>query len=151
MKIIDFLKPEAVLANLDGRTSTEVLAALCQPLSAAGDPSVLLEALLKRELLGSTAVGGGFAIPHAKVAGLPGLMAAFGRAPAGVDFGALDRLPVQLFFLLLAPEGSAGAHLKALARISRVFKSHLLREALLAAPTAGDLHLLIAAADEDAP
>lgn len=148
MRLVEFLPPEAVHADLAGRTSREVLEELCRPLVAAADPARLLEALLLREALGSTGIGGGFAIPHARVEGLPGLLASFGRAPSGIPFGAIDNQPVRLFFLLFAPAGSsAGLHLRALARISRVFRSEALREALLSATTSLDLHRLIAEAD----
>jgi PTS system nitrogen regulatory IIA component len=147
MRLVDFLPSEAVLPDLAGRTSGEVLIELCKPMSGASDPARLSVALSDREKLGSTGIGGGFAIPHAKIWNLPGLMASFGRAPSGIEFGAIDKQPVRLFFVLLAPEGGAGAHLKALARISRVFRSQPLREAILAAPTAAEIHRLIAAAD----
>lgn len=147
MRLVDFLRSEAVISDLSGRTSEEILTELSKPMSGAGDPARLTAALIARERLGSTGIGGGFAIPHAKVRDFPGLMASFGRAPSGIEFGAIDNQPVRLFFLLLAPEGGAGAHLKALARISRVFRSQPLRDAILAAPGAAEIHRLIAAAD----
>lgn len=147
MRLVDFLPLEAVIPNLAGTTSGQVLLELCQPMSGVGDPALLSIALVERERLGSTGIGGGFAIPHAKIRNLPGLMASFGRAAAGIDFGAIDNQPVRLFFLLLAPEGGAGAHLKALARISRVFRSQPLRDSILSAPDAPEIHRLIAAAD----
>lgn len=149
MKIVDFLRPEAVNASLAGRTSAEVLAELSRPVAAATglEAGRLLQTLLDREKLGSTGVGEGVAIPHGKLPGLPGIVAAFGRAPEGVDFRAIDGRPARLFFALFAPESSAGAHLKALARVSRVFRSPAFREAILAAPDAASIYRLIEAED----
>jgi nitrogen PTS system EIIA component len=149
MKIVEFLRPECVIASLTGQTGQAVLAELCRPLAQTqhGDGQKLLETLLEREKLGSTGVGDGVAIPHGKVPGLPALMACFGRAPAGVDFRAIDNKPTHLFFALFAPENSAGAHLKALARISRIFKNSAFRDAILKAPSAEEIFRLIEAED----
>ena len=149
MKIVEFLRPDAVLASLSGQTGQAVLSELCRPLATSQkvDGQRLLETLLDREKLGSTGIGEGVAIPHGKVSALPGLMASFGRSQAGVDFRAIDGKPTHLFFALVAPENSAGAHLKALARISRIFKNPAFREAILAAPDAAEIYRLIEAED----
>jgi len=149
MKIVEFLRPDAVLASLSGQTAPSVLAELCSPLAAAHrvDGQRLLDTLLEREKLGSTGIGEGVAIPHGKVAGLPGLIASFGRHAQGVDFRAIDGKPTFLFFALFAPENSAGAHLKALARISRIFKNPSFREAILRAADAWEIYRLIEAED----
>jgi PTS system nitrogen regulatory IIA component len=149
MKIVEFLRADAVIANLTGQTGPAVLSELCRPLAAAQrvDAQRLLETLLDREKLGSTGIGEGVAIPHGKVPGLPGLMASFGRSAQGVDFRAIDGRPTHLFFTLFAPENSAGAHLKALARISRIFKNPGFREAILKAQAASDVYRLIEAED----
>jgi PTS system nitrogen regulatory IIA component len=149
MKIIEFLRPDAVIANLSGPTGQAVLSELCRPLAASHrvDGQKLVDTLLEREKLGSTGIGEGVAIPHGKVAGLPGLMASFGRSPQGIEFRAIDGRPTHLFFTLFAPENSAGAHLKALARISRIFKNPAFREAILRAPTAEEVYRLIEVED----
>jgi PTS system nitrogen regulatory IIA component len=149
MKIVEFLRPECVIDSLTGQTGQAVLAELCRPLAQTqrADGQRLLETLLEREKLGSTGIGEGVAIPHGKVPGLPALMASFGRAPAGVDFRAIDGKPTYLFFALFAPENSAGAHLKALARISRIFKNPGFRETILKAADAGEIFRLIEAED----
>jgi nitrogen PTS system EIIA component len=149
MKIVEFLRPECVIDSLTGQTGQAVLAELCRPLAQTqrADGQRLLETLLEREKLGSTGIGEGVAIPHGKVPGLPALMASFGRAPAGVDFRAIDGKPTYLFFALFAPENSAGAHLKALARISRIFKNAAFRDAILKAPSAADIFHLIEVED----
>ena len=149
MKIVEFLRPDAVIASLSGQTGQAVLSELCRPLAAAQkvDGQRLLETLLDREKLGSTGIGEGVAIPHGKVSSLTGLMASFGRSTAGVDFRAIDGKPTHLFFALFAPENSAGAHLKALARISRIFKSPAFRAAILGAADAAEVYRLIEAED----
>ncbi len=149
MKIQDFLQPQAVLADLTGHTAAEVLAELCRPVARAHamDAARLVQVLLDREKLGSTGVGEGVAIPHGKVAGLPALVATFGRSRDGVEFRAADGKPAKLFFALFAPENSAGAHLKALSRVSRIFRMPAFREAILAAPTAEEIHRLIVTED----
>jgi len=149
MKIVEFLRSDAVLASLSGQTGQAVLSELCRPLAVSQrvDAQKLLETLLDREKLGSTGIGEGVAIPHGKVPGLPGLMASFGRSVAGIDFRAIDGRPTHLFFALFAPENSAGAHLKALARISRIFKNAAFREAIMRAPTGEEIYRLIEAED----
>ena len=149
MKIQDFLQPQAVLADLTGHTAAEVLAELCRPVAQAHglDAGKLVQVLLDREKLGSTGVGDGVAIPHGKLAGLPALVATFGRSRGGVEFRAADGKPAKLFFTLFAPENSAGAHLKALSRVSRIFRIPAFREAILAAPSAEEIHRLILAED----
>jgi PTS system nitrogen regulatory IIA component len=149
MKIVEFLRSDAVIANLSGQTGQAVLAELCRPLAASQrvDAQKLVETLLDREKLGSTGIGEGVAIPHGKVPGLPGLMASFGRSGPGIEFRAIDGRPTHLFFALFAPENSAGAHLKALARISRIFKNASFREAIMRASTAEEIYRLIEAED----
>ncbi|HWV38923.1 MAG TPA: PTS sugar transporter subunit IIA [Vulgatibacter sp.] len=151
MTISDFLSPDAVIADLVGERKRDVLAELCAPI-ARRFPGVgqerLLSVLEERERLGSTGIGDGVAIPHGKLAGLPGLVATFGRSAAGVDFDALDGRPSHLFFALFAPESSAGIHLKALARISRLLKSAELRSRIMAAKDAKAIYDLLTAEDE---
>src|SRR5215208_4546122 len=149
MKIVEFLRFDAVIANLSGATGPAVLGELCRPLAASQrvDAQKLLDTLLDREKLGSTGIGEGVAIPHGKVPGLPGLMASFGRAVQGIDFRAIDGRPTHLFFALFAPENSAGAHLKALARISRIFKNPAFRDAIMKAKDAAEIYRLIETED----
>ncbi len=149
MKIVEFLRPDAILPSLGGPSAQAVLAELCRPISVAHrlDPQRLLDTLLEREKLGSTGIGEGVAIPHGKIAGLPALVASFGRAPQGIDFRAIDGKPTHLFFTLIAPENSAGAHLKALARISRIFKNPAFRDAIMKASGAEEIFRLIETED----
>jgi nitrogen PTS system EIIA component len=105
-----------------------------------GGSDAVFKALMARERLGSTGVGESVAIPHAKIAGLSSLIAAFGRSKSGVVFDAIDGQPVRLVFVLLVPENSAGTHLKALARIARLLKSASFRERLLNLPDAAAIY-----------
>ncbi len=149
MRIIEFLRPEAVIDNLTGQGAQPVLSELCKPLATIYkvDGQRLLETLLDREKLGSTGIGEGVAIPHGKVPGLPALMASFGRSRAGVDFRAIDGKPTHLFFTLFAPENSSRTHLNALATISRISKNPAFREAILKAKDAAEIYRLIETED----
>ena len=151
MKIAEFLSPQAVVADLRAQSKPEILKELSDSLARANPglrPDRLVEVLQEREKLGSTGIGEGVAIPHGKLAGLSSLLASFGVSRGGVDFEAIDGKPTFLFFALVAPENSAGVHLKALARISRLFKNPSFRQAILGAQTAAEIYKLIA--DEDA-
>ena len=150
MKIVDLIKRDMVVPALratDKRGILEELAAYMAGHHPRIDRAALSKVLIEREQLASTAIGEGVAIPHGKVPGLPGLVATFGRSTQGIDFRAIDGRPTHLFFTLFAPENSAGAHLKALARISRIFKNATFREALMRAGPADELYRLIETED----
>jgi PTS system nitrogen regulatory IIA component len=151
MKISDILEPGLVLSALAARDKINVIGELAQVVSHHHpeiDHGRLVQALEDREKLNSTALGEGVAIPHGKLAGVKRVVAAFGRSPAGVDFTSLDGKPTHLFFLLVAPEDSAGAHLKALARISRLLKDETFRARLMQAPDAAALYETIRTEDD---
>jgi PTS system nitrogen regulatory IIA component len=146
MKIAEFLSQQAVLSELAARAKQDALRELASALVRSAPsvkPEKMLEVLNEREKLGSTGIGEGVAIPHGKLAGLPKLVAAFGISRAGLDFEAIDGKPSRLFFALVAPENSAGIHLKALARISRLFKNAGFRGAILEAKDAEQIYQLI--------
>ena len=133
MKISDFLCPKAVTAELKGTTKKEIIEELVDLLVSAAaiekkNKAKLIEVLMAREALGSTAIGQGIAIPHAKSESVSQLTAALGVSKKGIDFDSLDGEPAYIFFLLVAPVDSAGPHLKALARISRLLKDKYFRE-----------------------
>lgn len=136
-----FLAPEDVLVDLDARCKREALNKIGDhAASRLGlEKSQLVEALMDREQLGTTAVGHGIAIPHAKVA-VDRLWGALARVSRPIDFDALDDQPVDLVFLLLAPEGASAEHLKALSRIARFVRSEPVRKALRGAPDAPSLY-----------
>ena len=151
MRIAEFLREDLVFPDLASTDKAGVLGELCAGLAHASPgltAARLTETLLEREKLGSTGIGEGVAIPHGKLPGIPGLIAAFARSRQGVDFASIDGKPTYLFFVLFAPENSAGVHLKALARISRLFKQPQFRQSILAAEGAVDIFKIIS--DEDA-
>jgi fructose-specific phosphotransferase system IIA component len=138
MKIAEFLSAKAITTDLKSNKKEDVIKELVDVLIEAGEVekdkrAKLIEALMARESLGSTAIGQGVAIPHAKSEYVKELIAAFGISKKGVDFDSLDGEMVYIFFLLLAPQDSAGPHLKALARISRLLKDKYFRDNLRAA------------------
>lgn len=154
MKIRDFFENDSIILELNSKTKVEVLEELTKPLTAknpALNSNEVVSALLAREKLGSTGIGDGIAIPHGKVKGLDRIVASFGRSTEGVDFDAMDKAPVHLFFLLVAPENTAGAHLKALARISRILKNTGIRKRLMDARTREEIYKLIIQEDEKYP
>jgi PTS system nitrogen regulatory IIA component len=136
MKMMELLRKEFILEDLKADGKREVLAELAGAFAkgeARFDLQEMLHVLLEREKLGSTGIGDGIAIPHGKLAGLEGIMVAFGRSRTGIDFDTMDGKPANLFFLLMAPEESAGQHLKVLAKISRMLKDADFRKRLLEA------------------
>jgi PTS system nitrogen regulatory IIA component len=152
MNIVDLLpREELVAATLTGATKSDVVRELAAHLASQTeeiDAELLVNVLWERERLGSTAIGDGIAIPHGKLAGLRGVIGAFGRHRNGVDFDSLDGKPTTLFFVLVAPEDSVGQHLKALARVSRLLKDSSFRERLMNATDRAELFRLIRAEDE---
>lgn len=154
MKLVEFLAPNRVVARLAGTTKPDVLLELARALVKddadfpAGSVERVYDTLLERERLSSTGIADGVAIPHGKHPGLSSLKAVLGIHPEGLDFAAIDGQPSRIYFVLVAPENSAGLHLKALARISRLFKEASLRERVLQAADAAAIYKVIA--DEDA-
>ncbi|MBU4478133.1 MAG: PTS sugar transporter subunit IIA [Candidatus Omnitrophica bacterium] len=136
MKIMEFLNEKAISADLKATTKEGVIRELIELLvdaQAIKDKERLVKVLLEREALGSTGIGQGVAIPHGKSESVKELVAAFGVSQKGVNFDSLDGEPVYIFFLLVASEDSAGPHLKALARISRLLKDKYFRDTLRSA------------------
>jgi nitrogen PTS system EIIA component len=121
MTLKSLLAPNGVIPSLRVSTSRQLLEAISETGSAAtGLPArVIFDALLQRERLGSTGVGDGIAIPHGKFAGLDKLVGLFLRLEKPIDFDALDGNPIDLVFVLLAPEGAGADHLKGLSIIAR--------------------------------
>lgn len=135
MLLSELLSPGRVKVPLHGRTKDDLLRELVGLVARTPDDSrEILAAVHDRERELSTGVGGGVAIPHAKTSRVDQLVMAAGIAPSPVDYDALDGQPVELFFLIVGPESSAGAHVRALARISRLLRREPLRAALRNAP-----------------
>lgn len=146
----DLLAGELIIGDLRARDKEGVIrefAALLRTAGRIGDADELVRVVLDREALGSTGIGDGIAIPHAKSAALADVVVAFGRSGAGVDFHSLDGKPAHLFFLLVTPADKPGDHLKTLARISRIMKNPQLRRLLM--DTAGPEEILRLILEED--
>ena len=151
MKIVDLIARDMIVPALKARDKRGILEELASHISGQHpriERTHLTKVLVDREMLASTAIGEGVAIPHGKLGAVSEIVACLGRAPGGVDFDSMDKQPTFLFFVLVAPESSTGAHLKALARISRVFKDPAFRRRLLDAPDATAMFQVIA--EEDA-
>lgn len=151
MNITDALKKEFVIEKLKSKTRLEVLTEMSKVFLKSGirvNYDEMVEVLLEREKLGSTGIGDGIAIPHGKLAGLDDIIVSFGRSKDGIDFDSMDGRPVHIFFLLMAPENSAGQHLKALAKISHMLKDSSFRTELMLAKSADDLYRIIREKDK---
>ncbi len=142
MQILDFLAADAIKMSLESKNKKDAIKEMVELLVKTGkvkDKKKMLQTLMEREELGSTGIGQGIAIPHGKSDTVSDLAAAFGLSADGITFDSLDGEPVNIFFLLVAPEGAAGAHLKALARISSLLKDKYFRKSLLSAKTPEDV------------
>ncbi len=124
MDLSDLIEPKDVLASLRASSKRQLLQDLAETaeLKTGISARQIFETLLQRERLGSTGVGNGIAIPHGKLPGLKRITGLFARLDTPIDYDALDDQPVDIVFLLLAPEGAGADHLKALARIARVMR-----------------------------
>jgi PTS system nitrogen regulatory IIA component len=151
LKITDFVTPERVMPALQSKEKNAVVKEMADRLVAC-EPSLdaqnVLQVLLDREKISTTAIGEGVAIPHGKLVGVERVIGVFARSLQGVDFASLDGAPTYLFFVLIAPEDAAADHLKALARISRLLKDPAFRSQLMAGNTSQELYEIIAAEDQ---
>ncbi len=146
MEIKDFLDAKAVKPRLESKTKDEVLEELTDLLEKTGkvtNREEFLRVIREREELGSTGIGYNIAIPHARSTGIKSLTGAFGISKEGIDFDALDKEPVYLFFVLAAPKNAAGDYLKALATISRLLRNKKSRQALIKADTMEEIVKII--------
>lgn len=124
MPTTDLVAPDAIIPALKvngKKQALQEISAKAAELTGLNERAIL-EILLQREKLGSTAIGNGVAIPHGKLAKLNRVFGLFARLERPIDFEALDGQPVDLIFLILAPEGAGADHLKALARVARLLR-----------------------------
>ncbi|WP_341895860.1 PTS IIA-like nitrogen regulatory protein PtsN [Ferrovibrio terrae] len=145
MEIFQLLSPDGVIANLKANSKKQAL----QELSARAakitgqHERAIFDTLLERERLGTTGVGNGIAIPHGRLPGLDKLYGLFARVERPIDFDSIDEMPVDLVFLLLAPESAGADHLKALARVSRLLRDKAVCEKLRGAESADAIYALL--------
>lgn len=145
MSLNDLISPESVIAPLRAASSKQALQEMSErAASLCGVPSrVISDAIRQRERLGATGVGGGIAIPHAKILNIPSIFAVFARLEKPVDFASRDGIPVDLICMLIAPEFAGADHLKALSRIARVLHEPAFVTRLRGAKDAAALYLLL--------
>ncbi|MBX3530274.1 MAG: PTS IIA-like nitrogen regulatory protein PtsN [Rhizobiaceae bacterium] len=124
MDLSDLIEVSSVLPALKANSKKQLLQLMAEKAAAAtGLPErEVFDTILQRERLGSTGVGNGIAIPHGKLPGIRKITGVFARLETPIDFEALDDQPVDIVFLLLAPETAGADHLKALSRIARVLR-----------------------------
>ena len=146
MTLSDIVAPTAIIPALKvngKKQALQELAARAALLSGQNERTIF-EILMQREKLGSTAIGNGVAIPHGKMPGLSRLFGLFARLERPIDFEALDNQPVDLIFLLLAPEGAGADHLKALAQVARLLRDPAIADKLRASHDAEALYAVLA-------
>jgi len=151
VKLADILRESCVIADIKGITKREILFEMVETLKRAkliDDIDPIVEVIMEREQLGSTGIGDGVAIPHGKMKTLNTILCVAGRSKEGVNFDAVDRQPVHIFFLVLAPEDSASLHLKVLSRISKVLRDQSFRKKMLTLTDAHDIYTNIIEADD---
>jgi len=153
-RLSDALRKEFIHLGLIARSREEALRELIHRLSAAKvvtDEETFFEAVMAREQLQSTGIGGGVAIPHARSKGIKRLTVVLGRYDRGVDFAALDGKPVQLIFLVAAPQDAAGAYIQTVAKVARLVKSRTHKGKLLEAKSSEEVAELISGFDRQFP
>lgn len=151
MMINDLLVPEGVVADLKATSKKQALQDLARraaEISGLHERTVF-DVLMERERLGTTGVGNGIAIPHGKLANLDRLYGLFARLATPVDFQAIDERPVDLIFVLLAPESAGADHLKALARVSRLLRDKPTCDKLRGTDNAEALYAILTESQED--
>lgn len=142
MKLSDFMDEELVLLDLLSNRKEDIIKELISPIikkRVATSEKILIKAVLNREALGSTAIGNGVAIPHAKTPSVKEKAVVFARSKKGRNFDSIDGNPVNLFFMIVSPDRETGPHLKILARISRLLQDADFRESLMGLPTAREI------------
>ena len=145
MNLADIIDARAVLPSLKAHNKKQLLQDLAQAMAkfAAVDQRIIFETLLQREKLGSTGLGQGIAIPHGKLPPSSRVYGLFARLSTPIDFDAVDGQPVDLVFLLLAPEHAGADHLKALARISRLLRDPAVVSKLRGTDNAAGLYAIL--------
>jgi PTS system nitrogen regulatory IIA component len=145
MEIFQLLSPDGVIASLKANSKKQALQELSgRAAKITGQHErAIFDTLLERERLGTTGVGNGIAIPHGRLPGLDKLYGLFARVERPIDFDSIDEMPVDLIFLLLAPESAGADHLKALARVSRLLRDKGVCEKLRGAESADAIYALL--------
>jgi len=143
--MIELITPASIIANLRAGNKKQALQELARKAAelTGQHERTVFDVLLERERLGTTGVGQGIAIPHGKLAALDRVYGIFARLERPIDFDAIDEQPVDLMFLLLAPEQAGADHLKALARVSRLLRDNAICEKLRGSTSADAIYALL--------
>ena len=151
MEINDLLPPDGVTADLKVTSKKQALQDLAKRAAEVSglQERAVFDVLMERERLGTTGVGNGIAIPHGKLPNLDRLYGFFARLGQPIDFQAIDERPVDLIFVLLAPESAGADHLKALARISRLLRDQGVCDKLRGTDSAEALFATLTESEED--
>ena len=151
--LLEFFEQDLFIPELAATTKAHALKELVGRLESTGrikEGDILLEMLHQREILGSTGIGRGVAVPHGRSLAIPRLTVVFGRSPAGVEFEAMDGKPVHLFFLTVAPpQERSNLYLPVLGKIVEVVKSARVRKQLLASPGWPEVAAILSEVDDD--
>ena len=150
MELTDLLDGDGIVANLRATSKKQALQELARRAADVTglDERKIFDVLMERERLGTTGVGSGIAIPHGKLADIDRLYGVFARLEKPVDFQAIDDRPVDLIFVLLAPEDAGADHLKALARVSRLLRDQEVCEKLRGTADADALYAILTESQE---
>ncbi|MCA6079628.1 PTS sugar transporter subunit IIA [Candidatus Endomicrobiellum agilis] len=146
MKIMDFLSQDAIIVDLkstDRKSAIIELVEILKDTKKVKKTDEITNVILEREKLGSTGIGQGIAIPHGKINILQKQIGVLGISRKGIEFNSLDGEPVHIIFLLVGPIEVTGQHLKALSKISRLFKNKFLRQAIRDAVTPEEIIKII--------
>jgi len=146
MKIAEFISAKEIVIGMKATDKAGSLKELLDVLKSRGlleESEKVLSTLIEREKLGSTGIGQGIAVPHAKTDQVKNLVCALGISSRGIDFDSLDGEPVHIVFLVLAPSGATGVHLKALAKIARLLKDKVFRNSLRSAKTPEEAYQIV--------
>ena len=143
--MLEFLNSDGIIPNLRATSKKQALQELAKRAAelSGQHERAIFDTLLEREKLGTTGVGRGIAIPHGKLSSLDRVYGLFARLEKPIDFDAVDEQPVDLIFLLMAPEAAGADHLKALARVSRLLRDQKLCEKLRGCDTADSIYALM--------
>lgn len=154
MNLLDLISPRSIRVPLESKTKNEVIAELVDLLVSVKrlpHRQAIYDALIEREEVGSTGIGHGVALPHAKCAEVKEIVIACGVAPDGIDFDALDREPVYIFFLILAPRTAPGQHLKVMSILTRFLSREAARDQLMKAKSADEVYAILCNLSESSP
>ena len=150
MRVIDYMRDSLILLDMESNTKKEAITRtvdMMQECSIVSNAAKFLEAVFERESLGSTAIGKGMALPHARTEYIESITIAMVRLKNGIDFGAADGKPVKLIFLIGTPLKAVGEYLSVLAKLSKILKDDKIRGDILAAQTPAQIRAIFEEAE----